>query len=165
MWECPKPPNKWQYHPWAAHLSTFRLLLILLVPMTWERKKLRMLNKAVARPHAGQWQGIPPPPSVSVLPVNWSTVKPHYECECQELQKMNATWSHQLTSWIWTRWRCQQYKREWGVPWPCGQGIIQPALWEWRGNVCQLGWGCTVFRDWVPYVIHYNLSLTGYGWL
>ena len=59
-----------------------------------------------------------PPPGVPALPVNWLTVKPHDECECQELQKMYATWSHQLTGWIWTGRRCQQYKREWGVPWP-----------------------------------------------
>ena len=117
MLECPKPPNEWQYHQWDVHPSACRLQLILLVTKTWERKKLRMLNKGVARPCAGWWQGMPPP-SVPVLPVDQLTVKLDDVCECQELQKMYATWSHQLTSWMWTGWRCQEYKRKWGVPWP-----------------------------------------------
>ena len=117
MWECPKPPNEWHYHLWAAHPLACRLPVILLVPMTQERKKLRMLNKGVARPCAGWWQGMPPP-GVPALPVDQLTVKLHDECECQELQKMYVTQSCQLTSWIRTGWRCQQYKGEWGVPQP-----------------------------------------------
>ena len=123
MWECPKLPNEWQYHPQAAHPLACRLPQIQLVPTTWERKKLGMLNKGVARPHAGQWKGMPASGAL-VLQVNWLTVKPHDKCECQELQKMYATWSCQLTSWIWTGWRCQQYEGEWGVPqpmWPTSQ--------------------------------------------
>ena len=73
MWDCPKPPNGWQYHLWAAHPLACRLPLIILVPMTRERKKLRMLNKGVARPCAGQWQGIPLL-GAPALPVNQLTV-------------------------------------------------------------------------------------------
>ena len=143
MWECMKPPNEWQYHPWAAHPLACRLPLILLVPMTWERKKWRMLNKGVARPHAGQWQGLPPPDAPALL-VDRLTVKPQDECECQELWKMYVTWSLQPTGWIWTGQRSQLYKKEWGVPWPvqprdytASPLAVRRKCWlVWRGTQC-----------------------------